>query len=106
LPWGELHKVFDLFGYDRLHTIDQVRVLGDPVSVCVGVFVRTLERITAQMEDLRDSQLHKRLRPALHGFCPLLHEDNFPVVKTNRQNIAVVADIKKLMRGLSLNFSH
>ncbi len=83
---------------DRLRGQDQVRLGEVPVPVRVRGRVRPLERIGAQVEELRHAQRDERLRPQLEGSArPLLHEDELPVVEPQRDEIAVVREVDEAL---------
>jgi hypothetical protein len=70
--------------------------VGDqPVAVGVRAFIRPLERVAAQVEDLRRPELHERLEPAHQLRGLLLHQDDFPVAHAERQDVSVIADVEK-----------
>ena len=76
---------------DRRRGQRDVVVVDEPVVVRVRGHVGTLERIGAQVEELRHAQRHERLRPdPQRPLRPLLHEDDLPVVEPEREHVAVV----------------
>ena len=71
-----------------------VGVVEEPVVVGVRGHVGALERVGAQVEQLRDAQRHERLRPdPQRPLRPLLHEDDLPVVEPEREHVAVVGEV-------------
>ena len=56
--------------------------------------VGALERVGAEVEQLRDPHRHERLSPDLEGARnALLHEHDLPVVEAKREQVAVVGEI-------------
>ena len=91
----ELFKSLYLLGDERLHPVDDIGVGNQPIPIGVRVFIRPLERIAAKVEHLRRSELHERLEPAHELLGPLLHEHDLPVAHADRQDVAVIADVKE-----------
>jgi hypothetical protein len=48
-------EFYDLLGHEGLHGIEQVGMADHPIPIRIGIFVRTFERIAAEIKDLRDS---------------------------------------------------
>src|SRR4029453_9478773 len=60
--------------------------------------VGALERIRAEVVELRHPQRDERLRPQLERpLRPLLHEDELPVVEAQRDEVAVVAEVDEAL---------
>ena len=73
---------------------DEVGVVEHPVVVGVRGDVGALERVGAQVEELRHAQRDERLGPDLQRpLHPLLHEDDLPVVEPQREHVAVVGEV-------------
>jgi len=101
LTWRELDVVLDLLGHERLHLVKEVGMRDHPIPVSVRVFIRPLKRVAAQVEYLWGPELDERLEPAHQLLRPLLHQHQFPIANSDREDIAVVADIEnKLPRAL------
>ena len=63
LPRRELLERLEELRRDRVAASDDVGVVEDPVVVRVRGHVGALERVGAQVEELRDAQRHERLGP-------------------------------------------
>ena len=74
------------------------RGVEEPIPVRVGGDVRPLERIRAQVEELRDAQHHERLGPELQrSLGALLHEHDLPVVEPQSEHVAVVGEVDEAL---------
>ncbi len=86
-------------GHDRLRRDERRRpIRHEKIVVGVRGDVRTLIGVGAQIKDLRYAQRRKRLGPNSHrAGCALLLEDEFPVLITCGDEIAVVVEVDELL---------
>src|SRR5262245_13750026 len=78
----------------------------DPVPIRIRSYVRKLVRISPEIENLRQSQFGKRLCPDLHGsVAALLHENHFPVIVTDSDQITVVAKVEVEITGALIHLA-
>src|SRR5262249_39892835 len=101
LPWWKLLEALDPLRDKELSRHEEEDPSHQPVAVVNGFALGLFERVAAQVEEARDSELDERLRPDLKRLRALLGEHRFPVVVTKRHQVAVVAPVEELLaRGL------
>jgi hypothetical protein len=72
-------------------------VLDAPALVIHAFMVRGLERIAAQVEQLRQPQRDERLLPDVEAVPPLLGEHDLPLVVAEADERAVVIEVEELV---------
>ena len=76
---------------------EQEDVLDPPLLVAHAIVVGRLERIGAQVEDLRQAQRHERFLPDIEAVRALLGEDDLPLVVAQADQRAVVVEVEELV---------
>ena len=89
----------------------QEGVIKKPVVVGVRRDVRALIRVSAEVEDFRNTQVGERVSPNEHcSRSTLLHEHKFPIVVSQPGQLLVVVDVKerlpRALRSLSGQVRH
>src|SRR5215467_1258282 len=94
----ELFKRLEEFTYQGLGGNKHKHSVRRPFAIedC-RVNVSALERIAANVEELREAQPNERLLPDAHSRRPLLHEVDLPLINAQRQQIAIVAPVHETL---------
>ena len=93
----ELRKCGDVLGDEFLRGDKQEDAVDAPVRVVHGDVIGLLERIRAQIEDLRHAQRREGLLPNVKAMRTLLLEDNLPVVVTQADERAIIVPVEELV---------
>ena len=72
-------------------------VVHAPPSVVDAFVVGALERIGAQVEELRKTQGHERVLPDIQAVRALFREDDLPLVVAQADQRAVVVEVEELL---------
>ena len=72
-------------------------MLAEPFLVEEVAFIAALERVGAQVEELRDAHHRERFTPHAHPFVALLGEHHLPPANPQRQEVAVVAPVDETL---------
>jgi phosphoserine phosphatase len=68
-----------------------------PVVIDIRIVLRLLEGIASEMEEQWHSQFCERLTPDAERLTAILKENDFPVVVTGGDNLAVVIHVPELV---------
>ena len=92
---GKSRKVASSCPTNSLGRQQHEQVLDEPAVVAAGLVLGALERVGANVEDLRGAQRHQRLHPDLEPVRLLLHEHRLVLVVAQAGKIAVVGPIEE-----------
>src|ERR1700722_13419034 len=94
LSWWKFFECRRELRRDRLRREDDVVAVDEPVIICVGSDVRSLERVRPQVVQLRKSQGNEWFRPnPKRTLTTLLHEYYFPIVIAERNDVSIIVEI-------------
>ena len=85
-----------MLSHDPLRRNDHERMLNEPTHVVACLVLGPLERIRAQVEQHRQTQLDERLLPDIEAFGLLLQEHRLPLLVAKAGKIAVVGPVEEL----------
>src|SRR5688572_12217053 len=93
LPRRELHVRLQMTGHKRLCRDKHESVLYAPPVVVAGHVLGDLERIGAQVDQLRETKRDQRILPHGETLGPLLHEQELPAVIAKSREVPVISPI-------------
>src|ERR1700730_400972 len=96
LPRWKLNKTRQVLPHDALRRDNYERMLDEPSHVVARLVLRPLERIRAQIEQHRKTQLYHRLLPDIEAFGLLFQEHRLPLFVAKAGKVAIVGPIEEL----------
>src|ERR1700730_6919993 len=94
LPRRELLIGDQVLGYIALGRDQYERTFEFPFAVLDRGVIGQLERVGAEVEELRDAQAHQRVLPDIRAVRPLLQEYDLPAIIVQAGEISVVGPVK------------
>ena len=92
-------------GGEPLDGDDDEWAVEEPVVVGIGVVLRFLEGIAAEIEEEGDAEFGEWFAPDAEGFAAVFEEDDFPVLVAGGDDLAVVVDVPELVAGGFVGFA-
>src|SRR4051812_35711782 len=93
----KLGVALQVLGHDGHRREEHIGTIDAPLVVVAGLTWSDLEGIGAQVDELRETQRHKRILPYFQANGALLHEQHFPAVIAQGGEVAVVRPVEKFL---------